>query len=101
LLGALRIADQRVGPAISIVGIGPFNTRRLITMSQETKSKRTTGSFEERASKRSSGIVREFWDFLRNTKKWWLTPIILLLLLISALVMLSGTAAAPFIYTLF
>ncbi|MEX2140397.1 MAG: DUF5989 family protein [Pirellulales bacterium] len=70
-------------------------------MSRETKSNKAAESFEERASKRSSGIVREFWDFLRTTKKWWLTPIILLLLLISALVMLSGTAAAPFIYTLF
>jgi hypothetical protein len=70
-------------------------------MSPESKPNRDADSFEQRASKRSSGIVREFWDFLRNTKKWWLTPIILLLLLISALVMLSGTAAAPFIYTLF
>jgi hypothetical protein len=70
-------------------------------MSRDTESNKATQSFEKRASQRSSGIVREFWDFLRNTKKWWLTPIILLLLLISALVMLSGTAAAPFIYTLF
>lgn len=72
-----------------------------IAMLPETKSDNATQSFEKRASKRSSGVVGEFWDFLRNTKKWWLTPIILLLLLISALVVLSGTAAAPFIYTLF
>jgi len=70
-------------------------------MSRETESNSATQSFEKRASKRSSGVVHEFWDFLRNRKKWWLTPIILLLLMISALVILSGTAAAPFIYTLF
>jgi hypothetical protein len=70
-------------------------------MSRESKSDEAAQSFEQRASKRSSGIVREFWDFLRNRKKWWLTPIILLLLVISALILLGGTAAAPFIYTLF
>ena len=70
-------------------------------MSRETKPDRDVQSFERRAAKRSSGVVHEFWDFLRTRKKWWLTPIILLLLMISALVILSGTAAAPFIYTLF
>ena len=34
-------------------------------------------------------------------KKWWLAPIVLAVLLIGALVVLSGSAAAPFIYTLF
>ena len=48
-----------------------------------------------------TGIVREFWDFLRHNKKWWLTPIIVVLLLLGVLIVLSGSAAAPFIYTLF
>ncbi len=47
------------------------------------------------------GLVREFWDFLKDSKKWWLTPIVVCLLLFGALVLLGGTAAAPFIYTLF
>ncbi len=47
------------------------------------------------------GLIREFWDFLKHNKKWWLTPIILVLLLFGALLILGGTAAAPFIYTLF
>ena len=34
-------------------------------------------------------------------KKWWLTPIVLVLLLAGAAIFLSGTGAAPFIYTLF
>jgi hypothetical protein len=70
-------------------------------MPSETESNKTLPSFEKRAGKRSSGLVHEFWDFLRNRKKWWLTPIIVLLLLVSGLIILSGTAAAPFIYTLF
>lgn len=48
------------------------------------------------------GIIRELWDFLRVRKKWWLLPIILFLLLLGALIfMTSGSAVAPFVYTLF
>ena len=57
--------------------------------------------FADMAESPQTGIVREFWDFLRYNKKWWLTPIVLVLLLVGVLVLLSGTAAAPFIYTLF
>jgi len=57
----------------------------------ETESKTTDGT----------GIVSEFWHFLSHTKKWWLLPIIVILLAFGVLVFLSGTAAAPFIYTLF
>ncbi len=47
------------------------------------------------------GLLGEFWDFLKHNKKWWLTPIIVVLLLLGALVILGGSGAAPFIYTLF
>ncbi len=47
------------------------------------------------------GVVSEFVYFLKATKKWWLLPIVVVLLLFGVLVFLSGTAAAPFIYTLF
>jgi len=53
------------------------------------------------AEQQPVGLIREFWDFLKHSKKWWLTPIILVLLLFGALLILGGTAAAPFIYTLF
>ncbi|MCM8775715.1 MAG: DUF5989 family protein [Candidatus Omnitrophica bacterium] len=47
-------------------------------------------------------IMKEFWDFLKVRKKWWLTPIILCLLLLGALIILTqSSAVAPFIYTLF
>jgi hypothetical protein len=49
----------------------------------------------------SVGLLRELWDFLCVNKKWWLAPILVILLLFGVLVFLSGTAAAPFIYTLF
>ena len=58
-------------------------------------------SFAEAAEKKSTSLVGEFWAFLRQNKKWWLTPIILVLLVVGLLIILSGTALAPFIYPLF
>lgn len=46
-------------------------------------------------------LLSELWEFLRYNKKWWLAPIVCSLLLLGVLLWLSGTAAAPFIYTLF
>lgn len=64
------------------------------------------GTFEpsdlaEKAEAQPTGLLREFWDFLRTNKKWWLAPIVVVLLLVGVLVLLSGSAMAPFIYTLF
>ena len=46
--------------------------------------------------------IADFWGFLKERKKWWLLPMVLVLLLFGALIVLtSGSAIAPFIYTLF
>lgn len=50
---------------------------------------------------REQSFLSELVEFLRFNKKWWLAPILIALLLLGALLLLSGTAAAPFIYTLF
>ena len=52
-------------------------------------------------SQREGNIVGEFWYFLRQNKKWWLLPILVIVFAFGVLVFVSGTAAAPFIYTLF
>jgi hypothetical protein len=47
-------------------------------------------------------ILIEFWEFLKERKKWWLAPIIVFLVLFGLLIVITeGTAMAPFIYTLF
>ena len=47
-------------------------------------------------------FVREFWQFLRERRKYWLLPIVIVLALFGGLIILAqGTAIAPFIYTLF
>ena len=47
------------------------------------------------------GLARELYDFLAENKKWWLAPIVIAVLLLGLLVLLGGSAAAPFIYPLF
>jgi len=47
-------------------------------------------------------FIKDLWAFLKVRKKFWLLPIILTLLLFGVLIVLtSGTAVAPFIYTIF
>jgi len=47
-------------------------------------------------------ILKEFWDFLRVRKKWWLTPIVVVMVLLGALIVFSQSSAlSPFVYTLF
>jgi len=47
-------------------------------------------------------FLKDLWDFMRVRKKYWLLPIVLALLLFGTLIVLtSGSAVAPFIYTLF
>ncbi len=58
-------------------------------------------TFSDQAKEPRAGVLGEFVAFLRDNKRWWLTPIVVVLLLVGALLMLGGTAAAPFIYTLF
>ncbi|HEX2227647.1 MAG TPA: DUF5989 family protein [Candidatus Binatia bacterium] len=44
----------------------------------------------------------ELWGFMKERKKFWLLPIVLCLVLLGSLIVLtSGSAVAPFIYTLF
>ena len=47
-------------------------------------------------------FIKEFWEFLKIRKKYWLLPIIMVLLLFGSLIILTqGSAVAPFIYTIF
>lgn len=47
-------------------------------------------------------FFNDLWGFLKVRKKFWLLPLILMLLLFGVLIVLtSGSAVAPFIYTLF
>lgn len=47
-------------------------------------------------------LLHDLWDFLKTRKKFWLIPLIDILLFFGFLIAFSsGSAIAPFIYTLF
>ena len=47
-------------------------------------------------------FLKEFLEFLKIRKKYWLLPIIIVLVIFGGLIILSqGSVVAPFIYTIF
>jgi hypothetical protein len=47
-------------------------------------------------------LLKELFSFLQTRKKFWLIPLVVLLLVFgSLLILVQGSAIAPFIYTLF
>lgn len=76
-----------------------------MTMAEDDKGKDGQGPqapsrFEKTAGKNAS-LVGDLFAYLGANKKWWLLPILGTFLIIGVLVLLSTTAAAPFIYTFF
>jgi hypothetical protein len=58
-------------------------------------------AFEQAQQEPQAGIIKEFFLFLKHNKKYWMLPILITLLALAVLILLGGTAVAPFIYTLF
>ena len=47
-------------------------------------------------------FLAELWTFIRVRKKYWLLPIIVMMVVFGGLlVLVEGSAVAPFIYTIF
>ena len=69
--------------------------------SSHQQEKETSQQFQAEADTSQQGFLSELLAWLRHTKKWWLAPIIAVLLIAGLLVVVSGTAIAPLIYTLF
>ncbi len=64
-------------------------------------SSRCSGYFANQSVSKLS-IIKEFLQFLREGKKWWIAPIVIFLLILGALLVFAkGSALAPFIYSLF
>lgn len=61
----------------------------------------SASTFQSQAEENEVGLFREFYDFLKTNKKWWLSPILIAVCLLTLIVALSLSPAAPFIYTLF
>jgi hypothetical protein len=47
-------------------------------------------------------IIREFFEFLRERKRWWIAPILVFMVLLGVLLIFaSSSTLAPLIYSLF
>jgi hypothetical protein len=47
-------------------------------------------------------LIGDFFQFLKDEKKYWLVPVVIVMLLFGLLIVFSqSSAVAPFIYTLF
>lgn len=47
-------------------------------------------------------MLEDLWGFMRERKKFWLTPIVAVLLVVGLLIVVAEfSAVTPFIYTLF
>ncbi len=50
---------------------------------------------------KNPGFAADLVQFVLQSRKWWLVPIAVVLVLFGAILVLGGTSAAPFIYSLF
>ena len=70
-------------------------------ITDDSTTDREREQFERLGDRGSPNFFVEFWWFLRENKRWWMAPIVIALLLLMGLAILTGTGAAPFIYSLF
>ena len=97
---ALPAAGELLGREAGAAGREPLFPPVLTEEGRPMSTEPT--HFEKAAAERPGGnVLREFWDFLRHNKKWWLLPLLGLMAVFALLLILGGTGAAPFIYTLF
>ena len=58
-------------------------------------------SFQDAANEARPGLVRDFVSFMRENRKWWLTPFLVVFALLALALVLHATGALPFLYTMF
>ncbi len=69
-------------------------------MLMDEEQKASSDEFRAEQHSRRPSLLREFLDFLKQNKKWWLLPIVLVLLTLGFLLVTLGNAG-PFLYALF
>lgn len=67
----------------------------------ETPSSSESSFAQEARATVHPPLWREFLQYVRETSQWWLLPILVCCLALSMIAWATGTAAAPFIYSLF
>ena len=57
--------------------------------------------FEQLADERPPSYMQEVWYLVVSHRRLIIAPVVIAIVVLGLLVMLAGTGAAPFIYTLF
>jgi hypothetical protein len=73
---------------------------KAMTKQSVDKSSDTGERFARDAEQAPPGLLKEYWHFLRYSKRWYMIPTIILLLLLALLVALSASGLMPFIYAI-
>jgi hypothetical protein len=61
-----------------------------------------TGARGRWADEDAMSFLKDFWQYMKARRKFWLLPVFICMFLLGGLLILSkGSAVAPFIYTLF
>jgi hypothetical protein len=92
------------GKMMSLMCIIMIRRARVSTLGMEMHFTfgRCPGSLSWQPVMSRFAIIKEFLEFLRERKKWWIAPIVIFLLLLGGLLIFAkGSALAPFIYSLF
>lgn len=62
----------------------------------------TENERQEMEQEENYSLFREFWDFLKHSKRWWLLPIVVIMVLLSVFIVLTESSAIfPMIYAIF
>ncbi len=62
---------------------------------------RPADEFAREAERKTPGLARELWAWLRHNKKWWLAPLLIVLFVVGVVVVVGSTVLGPFLYPLF
>ena len=57
--------------------------------------------FARQGTKKRTSSLSDLLYLLKTTKKWWLLPFLIALIAYGALMLVTSTAVAPFVYTIF
>lgn len=69
--------------------------------SETPKTASKASEFQQLSAENDLSLMAEFWLFLKEEKRWWLTPIIIACMAITGLAWFTSTGAYPFIYSIF
>ncbi len=70
-------------------------------MTDNHEQSSSSQDFLDATESAQTGLMGEFFGFMRENAKWWLLPFLIVFAILGIALILGSTGAAPFIYTMF